>query len=130
MDVKIPVILRVVGQIQNHSKPIIKHCYQDFLLRSNDLEEREWPDAAGQIREALIHKNHPLQKDLEICLSFDHTLLMAHTSFPAIEALHQSLQATYAEAVAEPPARLSHWRNHSRGEHITNSLRSVISSIA
>src|SRR5258708_8982520 len=36
LDVKITEILRVVAEIQNHSKPVIEHCYREFLLRNHD----------------------------------------------------------------------------------------------
>src|SRR3989304_2793284 len=32
LDAKITEILRVVDEIQNHSRPIIEHCYREFLL--------------------------------------------------------------------------------------------------
>jgi len=37
----------------------------------NSPEEREYPDAADQIREVLIHENYLLQEDIDICLGFD-----------------------------------------------------------
>lgn len=40
LDAKITEILRVVDEIQTHSKPIIARCYHDFLLRSHEPEER------------------------------------------------------------------------------------------
>ena len=71
LDVKITEILRVVGEIQTHSQPVIEHCYREFLLQNHDPDEREYPDAADQIREVLIHGNYLSQKDIEICLCFD-----------------------------------------------------------
>ena len=56
-DAKITDILRVVGEIQEHSRPVIEDCYRDFLLRNPD------PDAADQIREVLIHGNYLSRKD-------------------------------------------------------------------
>ena len=57
--------------IQTHSKPVIEHCYRDFLLQNYDPDEREYPDAADQIREVLIHENYLSQEDIGICLGFD-----------------------------------------------------------
>jgi len=71
LDKKITEILRVVDEIQNHSTPVIEHCYRDFLLQNHDSEEREYPDAADQIREVLIHENYLSQKDIGICLGYD-----------------------------------------------------------
>jgi hypothetical protein len=39
----------LVDEIQTHSRPVIEHCYRDFLLQNHDPEEREYPDAADQI---------------------------------------------------------------------------------
>jgi hypothetical protein len=61
----------VVAEVQTHSKPVIEHCYREFLLQNHDLDERENPDAADQIREVLMHDNYLSQKDIEICLGFD-----------------------------------------------------------
>lgn len=36
----------------------LQHCYRDFLLQNHDPDEREYPDAADQIREVLIHGNY------------------------------------------------------------------------
>ena len=43
LDVKITEILRVVDEIQSHSKPVIEHCYREFLLQNHDPDEREYP---------------------------------------------------------------------------------------
>lgn len=71
LDGKIAEILRVVDEIQNHSRPVIEHCYRDFLLSNHDADEREYPGDADQIREVLIHGNYLSQKDVEICLGFN-----------------------------------------------------------
>ena len=43
LDIKITEILRVFEEIQTHSKPVIEHCYREFLIRSQDYEKREHP---------------------------------------------------------------------------------------
>lgn len=103
LDCKITEILRIVDEIQIHSKPVIEHCYHQFLLESHDGEEREYPDPADQIRELLIHQNYLSQRDIEICLAYDLTPLKGHDDFPAIETLHQSLCATYVDTADENP---------------------------
>lgn len=95
LEIKITEILRVVEEIQAHSKPVIEHCYRDFLLQNCDPEGREYPEAADQIRELLIHKNYFSQKDIEICLAYDLAPLSGDANFSAIEALHKSLCQTY-----------------------------------
>jgi hypothetical protein len=98
---KITEILRVVDEIQVHSKPVIEQTYRDFLLQSYDPEDREYPDAADEIREVLIHRNYLSQKDIEICLAYDITTLSSETNFAAIEAMHQSLRNTYSDVQIE-----------------------------
>jgi hypothetical protein len=102
LDRKIAEILRVVQEIQVHSKPVIEHCYRDFLLQNQDPEEREYPDDADQIREVLIHGNYLSKKDIEICGKYDLTSLRGVANFAKIEALHQSLRNSYCDS--DPPA--------------------------
>lgn len=96
LDAKIIEVLRVVAEIQTHSRPVIEHCYRDFLLNSYDPEEREHVEAADQLREVLIHGHYLSQKDVEICLGFDIQVLREELGFAGIEELHQSLHAVYA----------------------------------
>lgn len=95
LELKIREILRVVDEIQTHSKPVIEHCYRDFLLQNHEPEVREYPDATDQIREVLIHRNYFSQKDIEICLAYDLTPLSTDDNFLAIKALHKSFCDTY-----------------------------------
>jgi len=95
LDAKIIEILRVVDEIQTHSKPVIEHCYREFLTQNHDPEEREYPDPADQIREVLIHGNYFSQKDIGICSRFDLTSLSIHPALSQIQELHESLQAVY-----------------------------------
>ena len=96
LDTKITEILRVVAEIQTHSKPVIGHCYREFLLQNHDTDEREYPDAVDQIREVLIHGNYLSQKDIEICAAFDTTDYRAHPNFLGIESLHHAFQMQFA----------------------------------
>lgn len=101
LDMKITEILRVVEEIQTHSKPVIEQTYRDFLLQSYDPEEREYPDPADEIREVLIHLNYFSQRDIEFCLSYNIASLRSEPHFPAIEAIHQSLRVAYSDSEAE-----------------------------
>ncbi len=94
LDAKIGEILRVVDEIQTYSKPIIEQCYRDFLLQNHDPEEREYPDAADQIREVLIRGNYLSQKDIDICLGFDLSSLASHPQHDNMRALHEALIKT------------------------------------
>ena len=95
LDVKITEILRVVAEIQAHSKPVIEHCYREFLLQNHDPDEREYPGAVDQIREVLIHGNYLSQKDIEICLGFDTETLADRQSIEGMRELHAALVETY-----------------------------------
>ena len=92
LDIKITEILRVVEEIQTHSKPVIEHCYREFLLRSHDYENREYPDAKDQIREILIHGNYMSKMDIKLCLAHDLSDLREHGEVAQIEELHNCLQ--------------------------------------
>lgn len=104
LDIKITEILRVVAEIQTHSKPVIEHCYREFLLQNHDPDEREYSDAADQIREVLIHSNYLSQKDIEICLGFDIEALADCTGIAAIRNLHAALVEKYTVEDATRPA--------------------------
>jgi hypothetical protein len=95
LDRKITEILRVVDEIQMHSRCVIERCYRDFLLQNHDPEEREYPDAADQIREVLIHGNYMSQKDIEICLDFDLTGLAGRPETDSIRRLHEAMVSIY-----------------------------------
>jgi hypothetical protein len=98
LDIKIAEILRVVDEIQAHSRPVIERCYREFLLKSHDPDEREYSGANDQIREALIHANYMSQKDIAFCLLHDLKDLCGRAEFPNVEALHQELCAGYSDA--------------------------------
>jgi hypothetical protein len=95
LDIKITEILRVVAEIQAHSKTIIEHCFREFLLQNHNPEEREYADDADQIREVLIHANYLSQKDVAICLGFDINTLADQPAFPAIRALFDAFVVLY-----------------------------------
>ena len=97
LDVKITEILRVVDEIQNHPKPVIEHCYRDFLLQNHDTDEREYADPADQIREVLIHGNYLSQKDIEICLAFDVAAFAQQPMNSSVRELHECLKSGYGE---------------------------------
>ncbi|AWM10688.1 hypothetical protein [Bradyrhizobium symbiodeficiens] len=98
VNIKITEILRVVGEIQAHSKPVIERCYREFLLKSHDPDEREYSEASDQIREALIHANYMSRRDVGICLTCDLGDLRGRDEFPSIEVLHHELHAAYGDA--------------------------------
>ncbi len=100
LDTKITEVLRVVDEIQAHSKPVIEHCYREFLIENHDPDERAYPDLADQIREILIHENYLSQKDIEICLSFDIESIAAAPRNKPMRELHEVLCVKYGADVA------------------------------
>jgi len=91
LKVKITEILHVVDEIQNHSKPVINHCYREFLLQNGDAEEREYPDPEDQVREVLIHGNCLSQRDIDVCVAFDLGEFAAQSGYENMRELHDAL---------------------------------------
>lgn len=96
LERKVREVLRVVEEIQSHSRPVIEHCYREFLLQNYDPEEREYLDDADQIREVLIHGNYLSREDIGICLSFDLANITERPEIDSIRVLHEELIAGYA----------------------------------
>ena len=95
LDDQINEVLRVVNEIQLHSRPVIEQCYREFLCRSSDSDEPEYFAPDDQIREVLIHDHYLSQKDIEFCMAFDIKMLRKRTGFNQIEILHKSLCEAY-----------------------------------
>ncbi|ACD89226.1 hypothetical protein Clim_0126 [Chlorobium limicola DSM 245] len=95
LEIKITEILRVVSEIQTHSKSVIEHCYRDFLLQNFDPDKREYPEASDQIREMLIHDNYLSQRDIDFCMAFDLATLKDYNGFGEIIELHKTLVDEY-----------------------------------
>lgn len=96
LDNKIAEVLRVVAEIQSHSKPIIENGFREFLFQNHDPENREYFEDADQICEGLIHENYFSQKDIEACLSFDIGALSGDAKFPEIKALFDTFVQAYS----------------------------------
>lgn len=97
IDIKIREILRVVGEIQDQSRPVVEACYRQFLLESVDPDEREYADPPDQVREILVHKNYLSQRDIDICLLLDPGKAVEKNRRPNAEALHRALTDEYGE---------------------------------
>jgi hypothetical protein len=92
---KITEILRIVDEIEEHSKPVIERCYRDFLLQNHDPDEREYPGVIDQTREVLVHGNYMSQKDIEICIDLDLATLPDDGAMAEIRLLHAGLVSAY-----------------------------------
>jgi hypothetical protein len=77
------------------SRPVIEHCYREFLLQNHDPDEREYPDTAAQIREVLIHENYLSQEAIDICLGFDLAGIADRPEIDSIRTLHEVLKSVY-----------------------------------
>jgi hypothetical protein len=95
LDDRIAEMLRAVEEIQVHSRPLVEHCYREFLLHSQDAEGREYLDDTDQVREVLVHANYLSQRDVDVCLAFDVELLNGEQGIEAIRALHEILAQRY-----------------------------------
>ena len=100
LQVKIKETLRVVQEIQNHSRSMIQELYSQFLAHSANPEEREYPEEDDQIREILIHGHYLSRKDLEICLAFDSATLAGSAHYEDIQRLHSRLTKVYGADLA------------------------------
>lgn len=91
LDAKITEVLRIVAEIQQHSRQLIEKCYREFLVSSANPEEREYSHRADQIRELLIHGNYMSQRDVDFCRGYDVAMLMESDGCKEIQALHEAL---------------------------------------
>ena len=101
LDIQIRETLRIVDEIQAHSKPVIEQCYREFLLQSYDPDVREYPDSVDQIREVLIHENYFSQKDIEICGAYDLRKLPGDAPIEIIRSFHDVLCDEYADSMTQ-----------------------------
>lgn len=95
LEKKITETLRVVSEIQSYSKPIIEQTYREFLLQNYDPELREYPENTDQIREVLIHGNYLSQKDIDICIGSNLSVIADNPEIENIRALHEALRSEY-----------------------------------
>jgi hypothetical protein len=101
---KVRDVLRTVSEIQRHSEEIIKEGYRDFLIASQDDEEREYVDVAEQITEVLVKQLYMSASDLSFCRDYDITELADQPRFDQIEALHAALAEQYPPEEVEEAA--------------------------
>jgi hypothetical protein len=101
IDGKIREILRVVAEIQRHSRCVIEGCYREFLRASYDPEVREYPADEDQIHEELVHRNYLSTRDIQICAATDLTLLSDEEHAGEMEGLHMWLRMQYGDILEE-----------------------------
>ncbi len=98
LDLKLQEVMRVVEEIQTHSKTMIERRYDAYLLGSCDPDAREYADEDDQNREVLVHENYLSMKDIEICKAHSLEPYRTHPAFDEIEALHEVLKEQYPDA--------------------------------
>jgi hypothetical protein len=103
LDTKVAEVLRVIDEIQTHSKPVIEKAYGVFLVQSGAKDDWQYDAAADQVREIFVHGNYLSRKDIDICLGHDISNLSNEPTFAAIQELHDSLQAAYPASDDETP---------------------------
>jgi hypothetical protein len=96
LDNKIREILRIVDEIQTHSRPVIEQCYHEFLLESRDPDVREYFDPVDQIREVLVHANYLSQNDIDVCRAFDIESVVGEAGEEAMRVVHAALSSAYS----------------------------------
>jgi hypothetical protein len=101
LDVKIREVMRVVQEIQNHSRAIIEECYLRFLRENYDQENREYPNDDDQIREMLAHRNYLSIRDIQACAATDLTPLGDEEQGAEMEGLHIWFCTQYADVLEE-----------------------------
>ncbi len=94
----------IVARRVRRSEPWKKLPNSPTTCRSPPPDEREYPDAADQIREVLIHGNYLSQKDIEICLGFDVESLADRPEIDAMRELHAPLVEKYKSEDANSAA--------------------------
>lgn len=100
-DIQIAEILKQVQAIQTHMTPVLHQCLQAFLLEScSPDEEREYENAADQIRELLLHKNYFSFKDIEACMTFDLQAMHNEPQYAQIKVLFDEFVALYSPELA------------------------------
>jgi hypothetical protein len=97
VDNRIDEILRCIEKIQNHSVRNIKVCYENFLLASADLDNREFTDDDDQIREILVYGNYFSPKDISVLKEFDITKFNTHEHYDDIRTLATTLNTMYPD---------------------------------
>lgn len=100
IDKEISEMMREVGNIQNHMRPIILEVYRRFLMESWDIENRQYAEPIQEIVVNLLHKYYLSPRDIRFCLELDMTALVENAAFPMIESLHTIFAETYADAIS------------------------------
>lgn len=97
VDEKIKEIINFAQEIQLKTKEAIQLGFSNFLIDSQDEEERRYIDIAEQIKEELIHEQYLSQKDIEFCLEFNILDLSTEAYYPEIEKIFQELHNEYSQ---------------------------------
>lgn len=95
LDEKIDSVLRCVEVIQRHSEKVLKSCYENFLLMSADLENREFIGDEDQIREVLVYGNYLSPRDIEHLQKYDCRELIGKNGDKDFAGLIEKLREMY-----------------------------------
>ncbi len=95
LETRVNDMVRYASEIQSFSKPIIEECFENFLIESQDEEERQYIDILEQINEVLIHEHYLSKKDIEFCLAYNITQLSGEPYYAEIERIFEHLKEEY-----------------------------------
>ncbi|MEJ5285412.1 MAG: hypothetical protein WHS77_10240 [Brevinematales bacterium] len=87
LEDKINEILSCVECIQAKSRQVIEKAYNDFLVESQNPEEREYIDDEDQIKEIFIHGNYLSLEDIKIAREYDISVLSGEEGYINIQNL-------------------------------------------
>jgi len=99
VDTQISDIVSCIEKIQFKSKSIIDNFFKNFLLSSQDINDREFPDDESQISEIFISRNYISLADIEIAKLMDISTFSNEPGFVNIQTLTNNLKIKFPNEV-------------------------------
>ncbi len=78
-------------------KEYVEFLWDDFLIESQNPDEREFLDDESQIKEIFVHGNYLSFEDIKIAQHYDISVLSGEIGFANIQSLAQTLYDLYKE---------------------------------
>jgi len=97
VDTQISEIISCIESIQIKSNLIINQFFKNFLLSSQDIENREFPDDESQISQIFITKNYISLADIETAKLMDITPFSSEIGYNNIQKLAEALKLKYPD---------------------------------
>lgn len=96
LKTRINDIVGYADEIQTYSRPVIEECFENFLIDSQNEDERQYFDLNEHINEVLIYEHYLSQKDIEFCLGYDISKLIDQPNFAEIRKIFKCLTDEFA----------------------------------